>query len=348
MAGAARSGRKRKVATMEELSGVMGVSRPTLSKYFQDPQSVRVSMRLRIEEGLEVYDYRPNIFAINQNRQSTKTIGIVVPYLSDPFFAEIVRKIERQCIAEGYQPLMFSSHGERELEIDALEALRSLKPAGALIAPLGRRSDLAALQRFADDVRTVVFDNVLDFGDFFIGHDNVQGTRLMVDHLCETGEPPCFLEMPPVNPNARKRRRAYAKAMEARGQEPLIVHIEREGWDFERIGMEEGRRLIAERRLPSSTVFCSNDRIAIGFIAAAYQMGLRVGKGHGCAIRVAGHDNHPWSRFTCPPLTTVSHDYSGIAEQSVSHLFGIIENGSERTERQERLLPGRLIERESA
>ena len=339
---------KRRVATMAELSGAMGVSRPTLSKYFQDPHSVRDSMRVRIEEGLEIYDYRPNIFAINQNRQSTKTIGVVVPYLSDPFFAEIVRKIELECIGEGYRPLLFSSHGESGRENEALETLTSLKAAGVLIAPLGRRSDLPALQRFADEVPTVLFDNMLDCGHFFVGHDNFQASRLMVDHLCETGEPPCFLEMPPVNPNARRRRRAYVEAMEAKGEKPEIVHIEREGWDFERIGMEEGERLIRERALPCSTVFCSNDRIAIGFIAAAYRMGLRVGRGHGCALRVAGHDNHPSSAFTCPALTTISQDYGGIAEQSVARLFSIIEEDGRPAARQERLLPGTLVIRESA
>ncbi len=66
--------------------------------------------------------------------------------------------------------------------------------------------------------------------------------------------------------------------------------------------MEEGTRLITERALPSDTILCSNDRLAIGFIAAAYQKGLRVGHGPGCALRIAGHDDHPWAQFTCPPL----------------------------------------------
>ena len=339
---------RQRIATMEEFSGVTGVSRPTLSKYFHEPQSVRDTTRERIEKALKVYDYQPNIFAINQNRQSTKTVGILVPYLADPFFAELARTIEQLVIAEGYRPILFSAHGDREVELDVLSTLRSLKPAGALLAPLGRRSDIEVLHRFAEDVPTVVFDSNLDIGHAFVGSDNVQSIGLIVDHLCETGEAPCFLELPPVNPNARKRRAAYTRAMEARGLTPEILHVGAQGWDFENIGLVEGRRLIAERRLPSNTVLCSNDRIAIGFLAAAYESGLRVGRSHGCALRVAGHDDHPWSRFTCPALTTVTQDYSGIARQSVERLFAIVQAGSSDGKRDETLLHGALVLRDSA
>ena len=129
----------KKIRTMEEFASVSGISRPTVSKYFNDPNSVRHTTRARIEAALERYDYRPNIYAMNQNRRMTKTIGIVVPYLADPFFAEIARNIERRCLDEGFWPILISSHGEEQLELDILDTLRSLKPAGVLLAPLGRR-----------------------------------------------------------------------------------------------------------------------------------------------------------------------------------------------------------------
>ncbi|MGI9507505.1 MAG: LacI family DNA-binding transcriptional regulator, partial [Geminicoccaceae bacterium] len=199
---------EQKIRTMEEFAAVSGISRPTVSKYFNDPKSVRQSTRDRIEEAIEQYDYRPNIFAINQNRRLTKNIGVVVPYLSDPFFAEIARRIERRCIEAGFWPLLFSSHGEQGLEINALDTLQSLKPAGALIAPLGRSSDLKAVEKFCGNVPTVLFDSNMDIGQTFVGSDNFQSIGLIVDYLCRTGEPPCFFEMPPVNPNAVTRRHA--------------------------------------------------------------------------------------------------------------------------------------------
>ncbi len=338
-----------KINTMEEFAEVSGISRPTLSKYFNDPDSVRQSTRGKIQLALAKYDYRPNIFAINQNRKLTKTIGIVVPYLADPFFGEIVRLIERQCIDAGFWPIVFSSHGQKDLENHALSTLQSLRPAGALIAPLGRSSDIESVRRFAAEVPTVVFDSNVNVGHAFVGSDNSQSIDLIVQYLCRTGEPPCFMEMPPVNPNANKRREAYINTMQGLGHEPMVVQIEGAGWDFEQIGLEGGKHLIKERLLPSETVLCSNDRLAVGLIAAAYQEDIKVGFGEGCTLRIAGHDDHPWSRFTCPPLTTMSQDYQSIATRSVEIMFKIIDGElSKNEERSETLFEGALIMRESA
>jgi DNA-binding LacI/PurR family transcriptional regulator len=337
-----------KIRNMDEFAAASGISRPTISKYFNDPGSVRPSTRQRIEEAIELYDYRPNIFAMNQNRRLTKNIGIVVPYLADPFFAEIAGSIERHCIEAGYWPILFSAHGQRDLEVNALDSLRSLKPAGSLIAPLGKASDLAAIERFCKDVPTVLFDSDLEVGDAFFGSNNSQCIELIVEYLCRTGEPPCFLEMPLLNRNADERRKAYVAAMERLGHTPDVLHVSNEGWEFEEVGFEEGRRLIAGHSLPSSTVLCSNDRIAIGMLAAAYEGGMRVGHGAGCALRIAGHDDHPFSRFTCPPLTTVAQDYEAIAMQSVQTLFDLIDTGGKIGDRRKKLFEGKLVMRSSA
>ena len=181
-----------KIRNMEEFAAVAGISRPTVSKYFNDPDSVRATTKAKIEEALERYDYRPNIFAVNQNRKLTKNIGIVVPYLADPFFAEIARNIEQRCIDAGYRPTLYSAHGDRDLEVDILDSLRSLKPAGVLMAPLGRASDRKAVEKFCEDVPTVLFDsNMADLGLAFVGSDNPQFSMLMVDYLHRTGEAPC-------------------------------------------------------------------------------------------------------------------------------------------------------------
>ena len=71
-----------KIRNMEDFATVSGISRPTVSKYFNDPQSVRESTRQRIEAALEKFDYRPNMYAVNQNRRLTKNVGIVIPYMS--------------------------------------------------------------------------------------------------------------------------------------------------------------------------------------------------------------------------------------------------------------------------
>jgi DNA-binding LacI/PurR family transcriptional regulator len=130
---------------------------------------------------LSEYDYRPNFFAINQNRKLTKTIGIVVPNLADPYFAEIAHTIETTCIEAGFSTSLFSSHGKKELENEILDKLRSMKPAGVLLAPLGRSSDPHVVEQFCKDVPTVLFDSHIEgVGDALLFAGEEADTCLLV------------------------------------------------------------------------------------------------------------------------------------------------------------------------
>lgn len=342
--------RHTRVRTMEEFAALSGISRPTVSKYFNDPNSVRKTTRARIEAALEQYDYTPNVYAINQNRSLTRNIGIVVPYLADPFFAEVARKLEPLCAASGFNPILLSSHGDPERETQNLESLRAIRPTGVLLAPLGRRSKTADLQAFTRHVQTVLFDcDVEDAGDAFFGSNNDQSIGVAVEYLFRTGDPPAFFEMRNApNPNANKRRAAYQAAMQRLGQEPMILTAEGAGWNFESLAFAEAGRMMSARTLPTDTLLCSNDRLAIGVLAAAYEHGFRVGVGHGHALRVAGHDDHPYAKFTCPALTTVAQDYEAIASSSLDCLLSIIESGQRPSAKQSALFDGALVMRKSA
>lgn len=339
-----------KIRNMEEFAAVCGISRPTISKYFNEPSSVRASTRQRIERALEQYDYRPNIYAINQNRRLTKTVGIVVPYLADPFFAEIARMIEQRCIAAGFSPSLFSAHGDPAQEAEILATLRSLKPAGVLLAPLGRASSKLEIERFCRDVPTVLFDsNIEGLGEAFIGSDNASFVSQTVDYLTRSGESPVFFEMrDPANPNANKRRNAYLSKMKALGLKPHVIQVPGKGWAFEEIGRAGGLEILENDKLPTNTVLCSNDRLAIGFLSACYEKGIRVGRDADCTLRVASHDDHPFARFTGPSLTTAAHDYEAVSGNATGALFRLIEAGGRFDNRFEELYPARLVMRESA
>jgi DNA-binding LacI/PurR family transcriptional regulator len=245
---------------------------------------------------------------------------------------------------------LLSSHGDPEREVENLDSLRGIRPAGVLLAPLGRRSRREAIAEFCNDITTVLFDcDVDDVGDAMFGTNHAQSTGLMVEYLCRSGEPPAFFEMAKApNPNANKRRESYEAAMAKLGEEPIILTASGSGWAFEEIAHREASRMFARRKCPTNTLFCSNDRLAIGVLAAAYENGLRVGVGSGCALRVAGHDDHPFSRFTCPSLTTVSQDYDRIAGGSLAQLLAIVTSGERPPKKSRTLFDGSLVLRKSA
>lgn len=329
---------------MREFSSVTGLSRPTVSKYFNDPDSVRPSTRARIEAALAEYDYRPNFFAVNQNRRNPKTLGVVVPEFTDPFYAEIVGLVERAAIARGYSALTLSSHGSRDDEARAIEMVRSLNLGGVILSPLGRASDTEAIARLQDDVPLLLLDSHIDgLEAMSLGCDNAQGIGLMVDHLCDTGPPPCYVDMPEVNSTARERREAYVAAVEARGFDPMVLPPPEVGWRFEAIGAEVARAALAGGGFPSAAVLCGNDRLAIGVLSVLGKAGIRVGRQR--EMQVAGHDDHPAAAFTCPSLTTVAQDTAGLAERAVELALGMIA-GTKAVTRE--LRPSRLVLRDSA
>ena len=171
----------------------------------------------------------------------------------------------------------------------------------------------------------------------------------MVDYLARTGQPPKFFEMKdPVNPNAYKRRAAYILAMEKLGLEPELLQVNGDGWNFEEIGYSSGRQICLDPKIKDATILCSNDRLAIGLLSAAHESGLKVGHSAGCDLRIAGHDDHPFSRYTCPSLTTISQDYDAIGERSVSEMLKIIDGTYGINGRSEKLFEGRLVMRSSA
>lgn len=333
--------------TMEEFAVACGVSRPTLSKFFENPDSVKGSTRQRIEAKLEETGYRPNLYARNLNRKRTRTVGIVVPSINDPFYAGLVTRLEILLRAQGYWPLTISPHGQPELEGEALLTLQSLKVGGALIAPLGFASDLGAMARFAEGTPCVFLDNAIGTLGPFVGTDNAQSVGTMVDYLCRSGSAPIYLNTPAVNRGVNERRAAYESAVARHGATPVVLDSDMgHPWDLEQVGHDRMRACIADG-LPGTTILCANDRLAFGVIAAAHEAGLRVGHGAGFDLRVAGHDDHPLSRFSAPSLTTMAQDYDAICHKAGDLLLAALEGGRLDYADSTRL-PAKLVMRGSA
>lgn len=342
---------KKHYKSMEEFALACGVSRPTLSKYFNDPTIVKEVTRKRIEAALKKSDFEPNLFARHLNRKRTSNIGILVPTMSDPLYVQVVSLIELRLRAEGFWPIRISANGMPELEEEAVKTLLSLKVAGAIVAPLGRQSQPAVFERLTNAIPVVCFDSKAKIDLPFVGNDNAQSVAVIVQYLCRSGEPPVYFDIPHVNDNSGERRRSYEAAMLAEGHAPLVVESDGPlSWEYERLGFEQIQKMLAADGLPGKTILCANDRFAFGAMSAAFSAGLKIGRGADCDVRIAGHDDHPLSRYTCPPLTTMAQDANEIAIQSVETLLEQMIDADEgrATKAKSLILKATLVMRDSA
>ncbi|MDB6181796.1 LacI family DNA-binding transcriptional regulator [Paracoccus fistulariae] len=319
------------IRTMEDFAAHVGLSRPTVSKYFNDPASVREKTRKRIEKAITDSGFRPNLFAVNLKRQRTKILGVIIPNAIDPFYMELTRRIEEIATDAGYFAIVLSSNGRPDLEAEAIERFESMNVAGAIVAPLGQSRGQSKLDSLASRVPLIYVDAPGQEGMPYIGTDNSQSMGLIVDYLCRSGTPPCFLGMPEVNLNARQRRRAYEEAMDRAGQEPRVLPSDPvDSWDFEAVAHRQMAKALAAG-LPYSTLLCANDRLAFGALLAAWEAGIKVGRDPGSRLRIAGHDDHPLARYACPPLTTVAQDYAEIARLATNRLLVMLDDKAPAT-----------------
>jgi len=311
------------VKTMEEFAAIVGLSRPTVSKFFHDPKSVRPTTRIRIEAALKDLDFRPNIFAVNLNRRRKKIIGLIIPDPMDNFYMALTCRIEAIASQAGYFVLQLNSNGQPELEERAIATLASMNVGGALIAPLGIKSHAAKLKALGRRTPLVFIDAPLDGGESFVGTNNHQSMPLIAEYLCKSGEAPTYFDMPAVNHNAVERRKAYVATLERLGHRPSFVEVGvTDQWNFEAIAYEVTRSTLQGAGFASRTILCANDRVAFGVIAAINESGATIGVAAECHYRVAGHDNQPLSAFTSPPLTTVSQDTERMSQIAFDLLVG--------------------------
>jgi len=329
---------------MEEFSTASGISRPTLSRFFNDPRSVRKTSRLKIEEAMERFGYRPNLFAVNFNRRNSKTLGIIVPSLMDPFYAALVERIESQASMAGYWTVIQNSQGDPDREAEAVATLVSTKSAGAVVVPLGAATRKDLYRQMGREMPLVFLDARVDAEGAFVGTDNHVSMGLMVDYLLRSGSPPSYFDMPAVNQNASERREAYEASMLRSGAQPVIFDVPSLDWDFERLAFDEATRLFKADAPVGGTILCANDRVAFGVMAAACQIGRSVGRL--ADLRVAGHDDHPLSQYACPSLTTVAQDVDRLATVSLERLMQGISDGANKDSADR--LEARLIMRNSA
>lgn len=188
-----------KIRTMEEFSGATGLSRPTVSRFFNDPQSVRKSTRKIIEKGLERYSYQPNFHAANLSRGKARAIGIIVPSIIDPFYSALVNTIEIHAEERGYLTILQCSHHDPKIEILVLRRLQSMNVAGVAMASVGAATNVEAVKDAQASLPIVFMDSRLAENISHIGTNNRQSVPLMIDYLCRSGTPPLVFGLPPLN-----------------------------------------------------------------------------------------------------------------------------------------------------
>lgn len=312
------------MVTIYDIAKAAGVTATTVSNVLKGKGSVSVATRARVLQYVQDLGYQPNLVARSLIKGHTDMIGLVVPSMENPFFAEITTVVERLAYAADLRILVNTLSSDDEPGRRMLNDLALRRVDGILMAPgsyppgiinLVEALHLPAVYCLPEGDNDVLSASVVYF-------DFAQGGQLAAEHLISLGHRRMGILDAEVSEDGRSghyvRVDGFKKVAREHGLEILSRHI-LAGADRLDEGKAAGYRLLTLPDRPTA-VFATNDMMAIGLLSAAWELGLHVPQD----LSVVGFDDVPLGKYLTPPLTTVVIDKVAIMAKAVEMLMHVI------------------------
>ncbi|HEY1180647.1 MAG TPA: LacI family DNA-binding transcriptional regulator [Phytomonospora sp.] len=310
------------VVGLKDIALRAGVSLATVSNVVNGYRPVGEATRVRVQQAIDELGYVPNLSARHLRRGRTGIIGLAIPELDNPYFAELAGYAIREARSLGYTLLLEYTDSDRATELTLAEGNRSQIIDGLILSPVQlTRADVLA--RRSTTPLVLIGENVAEVPHDHIAIDNVAASHVAVQHLVSLGRRRiAFLgaHADAVRQPSRLRQRGYQEALATAGlpvEETLIGTASR----FGRADGLTAMRAMLARTEPPDAVFAYNDLIALGAMRAVTEAGLRIPED----VAVIGFDDIEEGRFSNPTLTTIAPDKERIGRVAVRSLIARVE-----------------------
>jgi LacI family transcriptional regulator len=301
-------------ATIAQVAALAKVSTATVSRVLSGRSRGRRDTRARVLEAAALLDYRPSDIARSLKRQATRTLGLLVTDILNPYFPQLVRAVEDRAHESGYALLLGNGTDDPEREAAYLESLAARRVDGLLIAAsrLTRRH-ATTLERLR--VPTVLVNCESAEGSWPSATSaNDVGGRLAAEHLLALGHRRLGLVTVQGEAAAYERRAGIDEALR-RSSTDATLHVVT-GDTGAAGGEASATRLLAKH--PEVTgILCYNDALALGVLRGVREAGRAVPGD----VSVVGFDDIELAAFAEPPLTTIRQDIPGLARWAVDRLL---------------------------
>lgn len=309
-----------KKVTMLDIAKMAGVSKATVSMVLSKrDHSISEETKNKVLALAKEMNYIPNSLARSLSTKKTGTIGIVLPDITNPFFASIARAIEDEASLLGYNVIFCNTDSEINKEEKYIKLLISKLVDGVIFAAGGESKNSVTMLK-DNNVPFVLVDRYIDtheeeYGVYALNRDGVlQG----VEYLYNRGnERIAFVKGPKNLELSRQRLEGYEYSMNKYGiyNKDLIF----EG-DFTIDGGIKATKEILQSIGEIDAIFYSNDAMALGGIKVLLKNGFKIPED----IRVLGFDNIEISEIFEPELTTVAQPIYEMGKQSCKLLIDVI------------------------
>lgn len=322
------------MATMREVAKLAGVSVATVSRVLNQNGYVNQETEKRVREAIQQLNYKPNEVARSLYKKSSRTIGLIVPDISNPFFPELVRAVEDVMNIYDYTVILCNSDEKGEKEKEYIEILKQRYVDGLILTT----NQLTSEELSDINVPVVVLDRPLDHTFPSVVANNYEGARMATRHLYEQGcRKIAHIQGPLHVVNAVERFQGYQDEMKELGL-----------WDSSLVftgnyQLKEAKEVTLQALMTKKIdgIFAGNDVMAAGALKAAQQVGMQVPND----IAIIGYDNIPLAEMTTPELTTISQPIYDMGAIAARLLVKKIEG--KPIDRLHHVLPVKLVQRKS-
>jgi LacI family transcriptional regulator len=310
-----------KRVTHKDVAERANVSVATVSYVInRGPRPVSPETRVRVEAAIAELGYYPNEMARGLRLQQSSTIGLILPNIINPVFAEIAHELESACQKEGFLLLLCNSERQHEREQQLVQLLRAKQVDGVVIIPHCEPVALIEPLRQAR-IPVVVLEHDLP-GAYCIANDELQGGRIATQHLIDLHHRRIgLIRRQPSSALSAQRYLGYRMALESAGLafDPALV-VECPATS-PAIGAWAMQKLLALPH-PPSAVCTHNDILAMGALHAIQSAGLRVP----ADLSVVGYDDIASAAYFAPPLTTVRSPRTEIGALAGRIILQLVQN----------------------
>ncbi len=306
------------IVTIHDVAKAAGVSTATVSRVVHNDKSVKPSTFTAVSKVIQELNYQPNALARQMRTQSTRTIIVIIPDISNVFFSKILYGIENCAKSHNYQVLIADMHGQPYIEDYYFQAIQQHTVDGIISFSSSVAKSL--MEQLATKHPIVVACQYLEnYNIPNVTIDNRLAAASMTDYLISLGrEEIVFISGPIDSLLYRDRMNGFLSSLTAHGL-PIDLEYVRYGTGTPHSGYEQMKQFLDSRK-KFSAVFAAGDSMAIGALKALREAGIRIPED--CSV--AGFDDISMSEFVDPPLTTVHQPRYQIGEVAFTKLLKLI------------------------
>lgn len=308
---------------MKDIARDMGLSTVTISKVLRGHSDISEETAKRVLKRMKELNYQPNFAARALITGRTWTVGLVVPDLLHPFFAQIAKAVSAAIRGQGYSLIITSSEDTPEFERQEIEQLLARR-VDAMIIASAQRSDESFRHIEERKIPYVLIDRkIAGLKANYVGVDDERVGFMATEHLIEQGCRVLAHLRGSHTSTALGRLKGFRRALAAHGLAPLPAHIVSTGTSGDDRGEPGGYqgtlKLLSSAPRPDG-IFCFNDPVAMGAMRAILDAGLRIPED----IAVVGCGNVLYSGFLRVPLTSIDQDSAAIGRHAAELALSLV------------------------